>query len=317
MQHFSGHGATCPDVRFRFSSEQGHRSEAVIARRGQAYDVILSDETLRPPHSVYLRLARRAAPMLYFLHSATGEVAQMRVHLSDGDKMGGPAFYYSSLLAEASLVPDLYFFEKQGFQDLRGRIATDDVPWQQRDNKLVWRGSPTGAGLITTEPTLMTSPAVHQRVRCAHICSENGIDFGFVLPQDDPHRYGFQQSGWLKERVQNTAWFGKKFALDIDGFANTWDNLFHRMLMGCCVLKVAGMYGYRQWYYDRLKAWEHYVPVAADLSDLVERYEWVQANDDAAREIAQNARTLALAMSFDKEVKVAANSIEENWKRFN
>lgn len=40
-----------------------------------------------------------------------------------------------------------------------------------------------------------------------------------------------------------------------------------------------------------LKAWEHYVPVAPDLSDLEEKIEWCIANDDNCREIAENAKT--------------------------
>ena len=32
----------------------------------------------------------------------------------------------------------------------------------------------------------------------------------------------------------------------------------------------------------------HYVPVKNDQSDLIEKIEWLQANDDKAREIAEN-----------------------------
>ena len=40
---------------------------------------------------------------------------------------------------------------------------------------------------------------------------------------------------------------------------------FTRLLMGCCVIKVASPFGYRQWYYGDLVPWRHYVPVAADM----------------------------------------------------
>lgn len=35
-----------------------------------------------------------------------------------------------------------------------------------------------------------------------------------------------------------------------------------------------------EWYYDILKPWVHYVPVKRDLSDLVEKIEWLKENDD-------------------------------------
>lgn len=37
------------------------------------------------------------------------------------------------------------------------------------------------------------------------------------------------------------------------------------------IFKVESAYGFQQWYYERLQPWVHYVPVAADLSDLRER----------------------------------------------
>ena len=39
-----------------------------------------------------------------------------------------------------------------------------------------------------------------------------------------------------------------------------------------------------------LKAWEHFVPVAGDLSDLEAKLDWCRSNDDDCRRIAENAR---------------------------
>ena len=41
------------------------------------------------------------------------------------------------------------------------------------------------------------------------------------------------------------------------------------------------------WEYE-LEPFTHYVPVNADLSDLVEKIEWARENDEEARAIAQN-----------------------------
>jgi spore maturation protein CgeB len=37
----------------------------------------------------------------------------------------------------------------------------------------------------------------------------------------------------------------------------------------------------------------HYVPIAYDLSDVKEKIEWLMANDDNAKQIAQNAMEFA------------------------
>lgn len=41
-----------------------------------------------------------------------------------------------------------------------------------------------------------------------------------------------------------------------------------------------------EYFYPMLKPWLHYVPVASDLSDLVQVIEFLRANDEVAREIA-------------------------------
>jgi hypothetical protein len=43
------------------------------------------------------------------------------------------------------------------------------------------------------------------------------------------------------------------------------------------------------WFSHLIEPFVHYVPVRYDLSDLIERIEWVKANDDKARIIALNA----------------------------
>ena len=43
------------------------------------------------------------------------------------------------------------------------------------------------------------------------------------------------------------------------------------------------------------RSWEpyvHYIPVKLDLSDLIEKIEWLKKNDDKAKEIAHNGSKL-------------------------
>jgi hypothetical protein len=63
--------------------------------------------------------------------------------------------------------------------------------------------------------------------------------------------------------------------LDVDG--NAWSSRFAQLLcMNSVVLKVEPTYVDYFWF--ELEPWKHYVPVKADLSDLVEQAEWVTAN---------------------------------------
>jgi Glycosyl transferase family 90 len=42
----------------------------------------------------------------------------------------------------------------------------------------------------------------------------------------------------------------------------------------------------KDWYYDNLIPWKHYIPIRTDLSDLFEKYQWAVKNDREARSIA-------------------------------
>jgi hypothetical protein len=50
---------------------------------------------------------------------------------------------------------------------------------------------------------------------------------------------------------------------------------------------------HKEFFYEHLKPWEHYIPVQRDLSDLMERVEWVFANPEKAQCIADAAYTFA------------------------
>jgi len=42
------------------------------------------------------------------------------------------------------------------------------------------------------------------------------------------------------------------------------------------------------WFHSYLTPWEHYIPVRADLTDLREKYEWAETNQEQARRISEN-----------------------------
>ena len=83
-----------------------------------------------------------------------------------------------------------------------------------------------------------------------------------------------------------------------------------RLHQGCCVLKVESPLGYRQWYYDRLRPYEHYIPIKADLSDFFEQVEWGRSHLKECEEVARNGQLLARSMSFESETIEAGRLME-------
>ncbi len=50
---------------------------------------------------------------------------------------------------------------------------------------------------------------------------------------------------------------------------------------------------HKEYYFEHLKEWEHYIPVKRDLSDLIEKTNWIMNNYDKAQKIAENAYEFA------------------------
>lgn len=47
---------------------------------------------------------------------------------------------------------------------------------------------------------------------------------------------------------------------------------------------------YREWYFDRLRPMEHYVPVKEDMSDLIEKYCYMEQHPELYDKIVSNLR---------------------------
>ena len=203
------------------------------------------------------------------------------------------------------LIPDLYYFMASGYEGFDPVLE----PWEDRRPSIIWRGSSTGL------PWLLQTLSVFDdlpRYRMCRLAAQLGAraDVGLTglaqiaSPEEEALIHEkVSREGLLKPFVPMTEMARHQFILDIDGNANSW-NFMQKLRLGCCVLRVES--AWHQWFADRLIAWEHYVPIAADLSDMVERAEWCFANSAECSAIAERGKRFALDMKFDDEMSRAA-----------
>jgi hypothetical protein len=266
-------------------------------------------------HMLYARL-----PTVLRIFSRSGpNVRMVAADLSDGSDPPVRALAFSpcrlafcSCRDNVILVPDPVFVNSDGYAEFRGLRSV--LPWSRRRDTVLWRGSSTGIGEVTTDTMRADDPRLRQRVRmCLILHSTTGADVkirkieGGASPIDRDRLVRF---GLLGRKIRQAEWGRYKFALDVDGHSNAWSNFFVRLLLGCCVLKIQSQHGFRQWYYDRLKPWRHYVPVRADMSDLVEKIDWCWSHDAECAEIASVGQAFAHAMTVDSEIAEAVRQLE-------
>lgn len=301
-----------PAFKFVNTDEVLSGTDVLLRRTGTGLEVGLHPLTGHRDVLLRYTVGEKYVPFLHYFTQCDPSVTSVMCNASDGDFPSAARFSFSSFSKDVIPLPDLYFFRQSGYADLRDKVAHSQIPWRERCDKIVWRGGPNGNGLQSYASEVSTHPSVRHRIRMAWVCRNSEIDFRFVYQKRDPYAAVARRAGFEGERIPVTEWMGKKYAIDIDGFTNAWDNLYHRLLMGCCVLKVQSEFGFRQWYYDALKPYEHYVPVRADFSDLFEKVDWVRSNPRQAEQIAAAGQALAHSMTFESETARAVQWMTEH-----
>ncbi|MDR3469701.1 MAG: glycosyl transferase family 90 [Xanthobacteraceae bacterium] len=290
----------------------GHHATE-IARDGHHIRIACDDKVLQERPN---ELLHRLIGVLTILARMPLERFRLVADLSDGEESKAGMVAFCSRDPGAILIPDHGFVRTLG-QDSHRRVArANALAWSARSDRILWRGQTTGSGAISKPQLSADDPELLPRVRlCLALKGIPDTDARLsVVSQSrdrevDIARLG--EAGILGTYVSPIVWNGLKFAIDIDGNTNAWSNLLTRLIMGCCVLKVASPLGYRQWYYDDLAPWTHYVPVKTDLSDLVEQIAWCRANPDACGRIAASGQAFAMARDFETEVAAAARRVCE------
>jgi Glycosyl transferase family 90 len=307
-----------PRPTFDILDRPGSRPLQVSLHKGASgieAGVNLSAAVHRP--FVYRLLYARFPAVLRVFSKAGPNVRMVTADLTDGFDpfAGGLAFCASH--DDVILVPDPVFVNSGGYAAFRAPSLM--LPWSLRGATVLWRGTSTGIGQVSTEAMAADDPHLRQRIRmCLMLRSVQGTDARIAKTESDVaslDRQRLRRHGLLGGKIAQRNWGRYKFAIDVDGHTNAWSNLFVRMLLGCCVLKIESQHGFRQWYYNKLMPWRHYVPVRADMADLVERIEWCRSHDGECAEIARAGSALAHAMSVDGEIAEAAIRLEAASKR--
>jgi hypothetical protein len=246
---------------------------------------------------MFARYARSAAP-----------AGTCLVNLGDEGHARGVAFCNVPSM-DTLLVPDPYFLSTQGYADMREPTASA-LPWDQRRPVALWRGAPTGyraTDNILDLPRLTLCALATRDDYAAYL--DAGVT-GLAQVQSQAEIDLLQRMGMVRDFIPPAQFQNWKYHIDIDGNTNSWPGLFQKLLCGSVVLKVGSARSFGQWYYNRLKPFEHFVPVQPDMSDLVEKIRILRANDQLARAIGARGRALALSMSIDTEMLAAQDVIE-------
>jgi len=173
------------------------------------------------------------------------------------------------------LIPDPFYTCREQHTKQFKEIDIANIKWKDKINMCIWRGT-LSYGYSTNFFNNSNEDNLNQRMYF-----------------DKMYREGkFIKVNFEKVFTSITEQIKFKYILDIDGYTNTWDANVWKLYSGSLLLKVKSTW--KQWYYDELKEWVHYVPIENDFSNLNEMIEWCEQNENKCLEIIKNAKRFVI-----------------------
>ena len=168
--------------------------------------------------------------------------------------------------------------------------------WESKKPTAVFRGGTTGTGVtIDTNPRLKVS-----NLSYITPIPSNGIpylDAGItnwnVRPRKimgNPYLQTIDIKSMpfpLVSRLTPLEQSNYKYVIHIEGHTSAF-RLSYELSMNSVILLVDSKW--KIWYTNMLIPYKHYIPIKADLSDLIDKIEWCRDHDNECKEIAYNAK---------------------------
>ena len=158
-------------------------------------------------------------------------------------------------------------------------------PWHTKRKQVVWRGSLTGGLRNYASPRARIALFAAKQQQTNNSLFDMGIT-SIPPPWDHQNRSGL---GFADSISPMSAFQGYRAILDTDG--NSWSSRFGLLLCyNSVILKVEPDF-VDYFHFKYLKPWEHYIPVAGDLSDLEDKARYVMndTNTETVQRIIRNA----------------------------
>jgi glycosyltransferase involved in cell wall biosynthesis len=148
--------------------------------------------------------------------------------------------------------------------------------WENRSNELVWRGGCSGI-----------SEGESLRIRFVKEIYKYNPDTQVRIGRWWSENKGIPEE-LFGEHIHHTSMTSQKIYFIVDGNVIASNHMWG-FATGAVPFLISNAYC---WFSEYLIPFVNYIPIAYDLSDLVEKIEWVKNNDTLAKEIAQGALDL-------------------------
>ncbi len=199
--------------------------------------------------------------------------------------------------------------------------ASQKYPWNTKRSVIFWRGTPTG---LDESIHIETRSWLNPRHKLVQMSLDHPswiqAEFSYTYRSSD-----YQKNGEGKLPVSSPAyWEGilpvsapvhpkdhllYRYLIDIDGYSCCFSRTFWILLSNSVLFKQVSKN--RQWFYQGLEPYVHFLPVKEDLSDLQQQVLWCLEHEEESFTVSQNATQFALAyLCYEKNLGYLLRSLQ-------
>jgi len=194
-------------------------------------------------------------------------------------------------------IPD-FQIQQPSYADVFARITAtkSQHPFEKRQRKAFWRGSLSGPQYVTLEnvhgfPRYKLLDVARGAPAMIDAQLTNYNDIATTDHDGTIRAHLTQRFGGLSPYVPEPEFMAHKYAISADGAAAAWRRVPVILASGSVLLL---QHEWKQFFYPGMLPWEHYVPIRTDMSDLLEKYEWLEDHPAEAKAIASAGHAFAM-----------------------
>lgn len=159
------------------------------------------------------------------------------------------------------------------------------IPWSRKIGKAFWRGriSDNPLHLLKITPRFSVCRIAKQYPEFVDAASDYWPSLMGIVEKEGLHK--------MATFVLKQDHLRFKYQLALNGNVCTYPGYQWRLLSDSLTLKQES--DQIQWFYGALEPYKHYLPIANDMSDLVEKVQWAEAHEPEVLKMIENAQQFA------------------------
>jgi hypothetical protein len=211
------------------------------------------------------------------------------------------------------LTPDpeaLNPLDRNYLSSLMATVA-EEIPWENKEPKAFWRGSPTGPAPSLTQiykKDFSTAPRFQLVYLSQHHPEKIDATFTSLQGLFSVNQSQIEKTFPMTPPINPKDHLIYKYLPDIDGHSCCYSRTFWILASNSLLLKQETPY--RQWYYKGLKPFVHFVPIQHRLDGLLNVLDFCRNHDALVKEIAlEGSRFAYRHLTYEQNILYLAHLI--------